>query len=113
MLSRARLRCGPRFPLKFEDSDAVRMRRFENSMNGGLGFFIEDREIHFNPRFRLRGVFVSPLMAVTAAGALLGQVESENTQLPQAVVKIIQGRTRDNGLYSFHITLLLRVTSFP
>jgi hypothetical protein len=29
------------------------------------------------------------------------------------VVKIIQRRTRDNGLYSFHITLLLGVTSFP
>jgi hypothetical protein len=113
MLSRARLRCAPRFLLKFEDSDAVRMRRFENSMNGGFGFFIENREIHFNPRFRPRGVFVSPLMAVTAAGALLGQVESENTQLPQAVVKIVQERTRDNGLYSFHITLLLGVTSFP
>ena len=103
MLGRARLRSGHRFLLEFEDSDAVRMRGFENGVNDGLGFFIGNREIHLDPGFHLRRVAGSPLMAIAAAGALLGQVKSEDAELPHALVKIVQRGARDNGLYSFHI----------
>jgi hypothetical protein len=37
--------------LELEDRNAVGMNRFEDSVDGGLGFFIEDREFDFEPRW--------------------------------------------------------------
>jgi hypothetical protein len=36
--------------IEFKDSDAIGMNGFENGVNGQFSIFVEDREIHFDPR---------------------------------------------------------------
>ena len=38
-----------RILIELKDCDAFGMDGFENGVNGGLGLFIEDREINFDP----------------------------------------------------------------
>jgi len=104
MLRRARSHGGRRFLFKFEDSDALGMRRFEHGVNDRGGLLVGDRKVYFHLRLHLRGRSGSCLVLMAAAGTLFGQVKSEDAELPHALVKIIQGRTLDDCLYSFHIT---------
>lgn len=47
---RTRPRDRARIFVELEYSDAFWTDFFENGMNGGVGLFVEDREIHFDPR---------------------------------------------------------------
>jgi hypothetical protein len=50
------------------------MDRFENGVNGGLGLFIEDREIHFEPRRGVGSILAggSESLIVPTPGTVLG-----------------------------------------
>ena len=82
-------------------------------MNGGLGLFIEDREIYFKSRGGVGRALAgcSESLLSPEFGLLLRQVESEDSKLPGASVKVVQSRTHDHCFYSLHTRLFGLVAS--
>ena len=82
-------------------------------MDGGLGLFIEDREIHLKPRRGVGRALAdrSESLAVPEPGLLLRYVKSEDSKLPGASVKVVQGRAHDHCFYSLHTRLFGLIAS--